>query len=230
MAINMRLKQKSTVVIVVPAYNEEPVIQSVIQKIQKAGFRKIIVVDDGSTDGTGGIAKKAKALVITHILNRGKGAAIRTGIEAAKFLNASIVITMDGDGQHNSREIDFFIKKIQKGYSVVLGSRFLGKNIMPFRKRVYNYIGNIFTWILFGLWVTDSQSGFRAFSAQACRVIDTNYERYEYDSEVIQEIRRHQLSYCEVPITVQYSSYSQEKENKQSFTNGLQTIFKMLIT
>src|SRR4030042_5166562 len=91
--------------IVIPAFNEEPVIRDVITKVKKEGYSNIIVVDDGSPDSTSAQAKKAEAIVLRHILNRGKGAAIKTGMEAAKIMGADIVVTFDGDGQHDPKDI-----------------------------------------------------------------------------------------------------------------------------
>src|SRR3989344_8746244 len=113
--------------IVIPAYNEEKVIQDVIREIQAAGYRNIVVVDDGSADQT---YEKARAMqsvvVLKHLINRGKGAATKTGIEAAKMLGAGIIVTMDGDGQHNPEDIARLIKPIKDNHcDVVLGTRLI---------------------------------------------------------------------------------------------------------
>jgi glycosyltransferase involved in cell wall biosynthesis len=130
--------------IVIPAYNEEKVIGKVIADIKKEGYRNIIVVDDGSTDKTEEVAKKKGATVLRHILNRGKGAAAKTGLEYAKSQNTDIVVTLDGDGQHNPKDIKKMIKKINDGYEVVLGSRFLNKkNKMPIFNRLANFFANV---------------------------------------------------------------------------------------
>jgi CO dehydrogenase/acetyl-CoA synthase epsilon subunit len=99
---------------------------------------------------------------------------------------------------------------------------------MPAHKILANKVGNFFTWLLFGLWVTDSQSGLRAYSRHAANVIDTKSDRYEYDSEVISEIRKYKLKFKEVPIAVRYTKYSMGKMQKQGFLNGLKTLWKML--
>ena len=84
--------------------------------------------------------------------------------------------------------------------------------------------------MIYGLWVTDSQSGFRAYSKKAIKLINTQTDRYEYDSEVIREIKRHDLKYIEVPIEVRYTDYSMNKVNKQGIKNGIKTLIKMLIS
>ncbi|MFZ2976070.1 MAG: glycosyltransferase family 2 protein [Candidatus Moraniibacteriota bacterium] len=216
--------------IVIPAFNEGNIIQEVIREIQKAGYEKIVVVDDGSSDDT---FSKAQELlpntVFRHRLNRGKGAATKTGIEAAKILDADIIVTLDGDGQHDPSDIVKLTAPIEfDNFDVVLGTRLLNPEGMPKHKILANKIGNFFTWYFYGLWVTDSQSGFRAYSKRASEIIDTKSDRYEYESEVIREIKKHKLKYIEVPITVRYTEYSMGKVQKQSFLNGLKTLYKMV--
>ncbi|MDQ1284107.1 MAG: hypothetical protein QG620_455 [Patescibacteria group bacterium] len=220
---------ENKIFIVVPAYNEEKVIQDVILEIQNAGYQNIIVVDDGGTDNTRAVAERAGATAIRHKINRGKGAATKTGIEAAKLLRADIIVTIDGDGQHDPQDIKKLIEPIKNGrIDVVLGTRLLDPAGMPWYKIIQNKIGNIITWYLFGLYVTDSQSGFRAYSRRAAELINTKSDRYEYDSEVIREIYLRKLKYIEVPITVRYTEYSMGKIQKQSFWNGVKTVYKMI--
>lgn len=216
--------------IVIPVFNEERVIQEVILEVQKAGYSDIIVVDDGSADET---CKKAKEMgevvVLRHKINRGKGAATKTGIEAAKLLGADIIVTMDGDGQHDPEDIKNLIRPILDGKcEVVLGTRLKNTTGMPWHKILANHVGNAITWYLFGLWVTDSQSGFRAYSRLAADKINTRADRYEYDSEVIREIYIYKLKYKEVPIKVRYTEYSMGKVQKQGFINGIKTVYKMV--
>ena len=173
--------------IVLPAYNESKIIQEVIKEIQDAGYRKIIVVDDGSQDNTYEVARTLPDVIaLRHKINRGKGAATKTGMEAAKHLGAEIIITMDSDGQHNPGDIAELIKPIQEGkYHVALGTRLKNPKGMPWYKIWANHIGNGLTWYIYGLWVSDRQSGFRAYSRQAAHLSNTRTDRYEYDSEFI---------------------------------------------
>lgn len=215
--------------IVLPTFNEEKVIQNTLREIKNAGYENIIVVDDGSKDQTYRRAKEVeKVIVLRHRLNRGYGAAIKTGIEAAKLLGADIIATMDGDGQHDPKDISKVVAPIIKNeVEVVLGTRLKNPKKMPFYKRIQNYIANIITWYLFGLWVTDSQSGFRAYSRNALEKINTRYDRYEYASEVLREIYIYKLKFKEVPIQVRYTEYSMNKEHRQNLWNGLKTLYKM---
>jgi len=217
-------------IIVIPAYNEAEVIQSVIREIKSAGYENIVVVDDGSADDTR--ARAAELIgknALRHKLNRGKGGATKTGIEAAKILGADIIVTVDGDGQHDPKDIQKLIAPILENKAdVVLGTRLIDPTGMPLHKIIANHIGNFFTWYLFGLWVTDSQSGFRAYSRRAADLINTKADRYEYDSEVIREIYIYKLKYIEIPISVRYTAYSMGKVQKQGFINGLKTLYKMV--
>lgn len=112
------------VFIVIPCYNEEKVIKKVIKDIKNEGWKNIIVVDDGSTDNTLQKAKEEKVFALRHVINRGKGAAVKTGLEFAKTKDADIVVTIDGDGQNNPKEIKKMVKKIEEGFEVVMGTRF----------------------------------------------------------------------------------------------------------
>ncbi len=223
-------EKNAKIFIVIPAFNEAQIIQSVIKEIQSAGYQNIIVIDDGSTDDT---QKQAEELIgkkaLRHKINRGKGGATKTGIEAAKIFNAEIIVTIDGDGQHDPKDIEKLTEPIIKNHcDVVLGTRLINPLGMPRYKIIANHFGNFFTWLLFGLWVTDSQSGFRAYSRHAAKLINTKSDRYEYDSEVIREIYRYKLSYKEIPIAVRYTAYSMGKIQKQGFINGLETLYKMI--
>lgn len=215
--------------IVLPAYNEETVIQDVIREIQVAGYKNIIVVDDGSSDKTFEKAQETGVVALKHRLNRGKGAATKTGIEAAKLLDAGIIVTMDSDGQHNPEDIARLIEPIQKNHcDVTLGTRLKNPKGMPWYKILANHIGNAITWYFYGLYVSDSQSGFRAYSRHASELINTKTDRYEYDSEVIREIYTYKLKFCEVPIEVRYTEYSMGKIQKQGFLNGIKTLYKII--
>jgi glycosyltransferase involved in cell wall biosynthesis len=217
------------VFIVIPAYNEETVIADVIAEIRAAGYENILVVDDGSRDTTYEKAQETGVTALRHRLNRGKGAATKTGIEAAKLMGADIVVTMDGDGQHSPADIEKLVAPIRDGHcDVVLGTRLKNPEGMPKYKIVHNWIGNAIVWYLYGLWVSDSQSGFRAYSRHASEVINTRTDRYEYDSEVIREIYKYKLTYREVPIEVRYTEYSMGKIHKQSLGNGIKTLYRMI--
>ncbi|EKE18626.1 MAG: hypothetical protein ACD_9C00280G0002 [uncultured bacterium] len=175
-------------------------------------------------------SKETGIIALKHFINRGKGAAVKTGIEAAKLLEADIVITIDGDGQHNPKDIEKMLNLINEGYDVALGTRLKNPKGMPAYKILANHVANFCTWAIYGLWVTDSQSGFRAYSKKAIELIDTKTDRYEYDSEIIREIHRNRLKFIETPIEVRYTEYSMSKVHKMNLKNGFKTLVKMLIS
>ncbi|MBI4135629.1 glycosyltransferase family 2 protein [Candidatus Uhrbacteria bacterium] len=229
------------IVVVIPAYNEEQTVGDVVRSISmihdSRSMIQTIVVDDGSSDKTAQVARLAGAFVLRHPINRGLGAALSTGIAGALKLGADVMITLDGDGQHDPAEIPSLIAPIVKGEAeVVLGSRFMKtlkhENIkalhnIPRHRQIANLCGNLFTWLLFGIWVSDSQSGFRAFSANAARQLRLRTSTMEVSSEIIREIARLGLNMKEVPITVSYTKYSLSKG--QGFFRGLQTLWKLIV-
>lgn len=219
------------VFIVIPCYNEEKVIKKVIKDIKNEGWKNIIVVDDGSTDNTLQKAKEEKVFALRHVINRGKGAAVKTGLEFAKTKDADIVVTIDGDGQNNPKEIKKMVKKIEEGFEVVMGTRFKKKkNKIPTFNKLANRFANIFIFIVYGIMVSDSQSGFRAYGKKALKLLDLKMDRYEFDSEVIREIARNKLKYTEIPIDVFYTEYSKSKKQKQNLVNGIKTMIRIILS
>ena len=218
-------------VIILPAYNEAKVISQVLKDLKKNTQTlpvktQIIVVNDGSTDQTAALAKKQSVLVLTHLLNRGYGAALQTGIEYARRIKADYAVTFDADGQHYPQDITKILTNLNQGFDIVIGSRFLLKNKIPFLRRIILKIANLTTFIFFGTWVSDSQSGFRGFSHKALTKIKLSANRMEVSSELYGELKKHQLSYSEVPISVRYTSYSLSK-GQQNF-NSLNILLKLI--
>ncbi len=219
------------VFIVIPCYNEEKVIKKVIKDIKNEGWKNIILVDDGSTDNTLQKAKEEKVFVLRHVINRGKGAAVKTGLEFAKTKDADIVVTIDGDGQNNPKEIKKMVKKIEEGFDVVMGTRFKKKkNKIPTFNKLANKFANVLIFLVYGIMVSDSQSGFRAYSKKALKLLDLKMDRYEFDSEVIREIARNKLKYTEIPIDVFYTEYSKSKKQKQNLVNGIKTMVRIILS
>ena len=215
------------VIAIIPAYHEASVIAGVVRKTVSF-VDEVVVVDDGSEDRTGETARVAGSRVYTHVLNRGLGAALSTGIAAALKRGADVIITLDADGQHDPVEIPNFVRAInEKKVDAVIGSRFLGKTEMPALRRVYNRIGNLLTYLLFGIRTTDSQSGFRAFTRRGAQRLELKTNRMEVSSEFLKEIHDKQISFCEIPCSVKYTDYSMSKG--QSFGVGISTAFKLVL-
>ena len=218
----------SRVFIVIPAYNEERSIGRVIKGLKKEGYKNIIVVDDGSKDNTYRIAKKERVLVYRHSINRGLGGALGTGLGAALQNNADIIVTFDADGQHNPKEIKKVISPIRlREADFVIGSRLLDPKGMPLIRRVGNWGFNVITLVLFGVWTTDSQSGFRAMSRKAAEKIQIKTNRMEVSSEFLSEIKRNKLRIKEVPVKAIYTKYSMQKG--QSSLNAFKILAKLIL-
>lgn len=216
------------VFIVIAAYNEEKKIGSVLRELKKS-YKNIIVVDDGSKDNTYDVSLKEKVTVLRHVINRGQGAALKTGIDYALRKDADIIVTFDADGQFLASEISKIMRPVEKREAdVSLGSRFLGKTInMPFLKKVVLKLGVFVVFLLYGIRVTDSQCGFRALSKNAAKKIRITSNGMEHAGEIFWEIIRNDISYKEVPITVIYDEYSLKKG--QPWTRSLKLGIKMLI-
>lgn len=218
--------------IILPAYNEEEKIGEVLKSLPRRikGISEIekVVIDDGSTDKTSEIALKSKATVLKHVINRGLGGAIGTGFEYARNNNADIVVTFDSDGQHRPQDIEPLIKPIlDKKADVVIGSRFVKFQKMPLDRAVINIFSNIATFILFGIWTSDSQSGLRAFNRRAIEKIEIRTQKMEVSSEIFREIKRNNLGFVEIPIQAIYTEYSRSKGQKN--TNAIPTFYKLFL-
>lgn len=216
------------------AYNEERTVGAVIDDV-KTVTSNIVVVDDCSSDQTGTIARQHGAVVLRHILNRGKGAAIRTGTAYALVHGADTIVHFDADGQHHAKDIPALIAPLVRGeVDVVLGSRFLQDSITNISKTrtVLLKLGIFFTWWMSGIRLTDAHNGMRAFSRRAAEQIIITEDRFAYASELIDEIRRLKLRYAEVPVTITYTDYSRQKGQRSinAIAIGLKMIWKKLLT
>jgi glycosyltransferase involved in cell wall biosynthesis len=213
-------------VAVIPALNEASRIAAVV-KAAASHVDRVVVVDDGSTDGTGEIARAAGAFVLRHPENCGAGAATMTGIEAARRLGAANVVTLDADEQHDAKDIPSLLAALAGGVDVVFANRFGQKNRIPFVRRVFNAIGNIVTLVATGMWVSDSQCGYKAFGPKAVAELDLRMNGFEFCTEIVRECVQRKWAHAEVPVKVLYSEYTLAKG--QSFANGVKTALKILL-
>lgn len=215
--------------IIISAYNEETRIIKVLEDLKKHNYSKLIVIDDGSTDNTKQIAKKHGAIVLSHIINRGRGAAVQTGFDYALKNNAEIVVTMDGDGQHQAKDIESLIKPIkEKKVDVVLGSRFLEKRDKVPKLRKFLLKGSILAERIFlnGIKLTDAHNGFRAFSQEAIKKINITMNDRAYCSDLVEQIKKNKLKYAEVPVDI---IYTKETLKKGLSIEAIKVFIKMIL-
>ena len=198
---------------VIAAYNEAGSIGAVLDGLSDA-VEAIVVVDDGSADGTAEMASRHKAHVLRHLVNLGQGAALQTGIRYALDEGAEVVVTFDADGQHDPKDIPRLVAALD-GADVALGSRFLGSTeAMPMTRRLVLRAAVCFTRLTTGLALTDSHNGLRAFSRGAAARLRIRQNRMAHASEILEEIANHKMSYAEVPVCIRYTAYSLAKGQK----------------
>jgi glycosyltransferase involved in cell wall biosynthesis len=164
------------------------------------------------------------------VINRGQGAALQTGIRFALKKGAQAIVTFDADGQHDVHEVQAMLERLGHGdVDVVLGSRFLGKSAegMPVSRWMVLKLGVLFTRVVSRIGVTDTHNGLRVLSRKAAEKIRITMDRMEHASEILDEICRHQLRFCEHPVTVRYTAETMEKG--QSSLNGLRIASKLLL-
>lgn len=216
--------------IVIPAFNEEKVIKSVLKKIPgKISNVNLdyLVINDGSIDQTEQILIEGQANFVTHPINRGLGAALGTGFEYARLNDYDLLITLDGDGQHDPTDMPVIIKPIIDGKAdFVVGTR-LKKKGMPRSRKVLTFLATLATYFFTGVWTTDSQSGFRAFSKQAISKIFIKVDRMEVSSDFFKQAKDNNLKVKEVPIKAIYTEYSLKKG--QNILNSFNILAKLAL-
>jgi glycosyltransferase involved in cell wall biosynthesis len=203
-----------SVIAVIPAYNEELAIGSVVLRT-RPHVDHVIVVDDGSTDRTAEIANVAGARVIRHPVNRGYGGALQTIFKIARELRPDALVILDADGQHNPDDIPKLVQGIKSGADVVIGSRFLKgtKNHIPAYRKLGMKILDGFTKFASSTPVTDSQSGFRAYGKNAIHAIEIGEDNMSAGSEILIQAAQKHLVINEVPIGVRYDINGSSSKN-----------------
>lgn len=216
------------IVAAIPAFNEEKTIAKIVVRAMKQVDR-VVVVDDGSTDDTAMIAERLGAYVIRHEENKGYGAAIRSCFSAAKDLAADVLVTLDGDGQHDAEQIPEVIEPILNGEAeVVIGSRFHegSESQIPRYRLAGMRMLNEATKRISRQGITDSQSGFRAYSRKAIDSIRIYETGMGVTSEIGIRTNEAGLRITEVPIRVEYSGLKSSSQNP--LMHGLEVISALL--
>lgn len=219
----MEKREKEMLVAVIPAHNEEKTIAEVVRETKKH-VDEAIVVDDASIDNTASLAEKAGAIVLRHAVNLGLGGALKTGCDAASFLNAGIIITLDGDGQHDPSEIPKLVSTLKKKkLDAVFGERPFNKK-MPFVKKLGNRFFNKFSKYFFGIKVKDTQTGFRVFTAESYKKIRWKSRDYAVASEMLINSEEQKLKYSGKQIKTIYN----DAHKGTTMLDGLKIMNRML--
>ena len=216
--------------VVVPAYNEARQIGRVVRALTAAGY-EVVVVDDGSADGTAEAVASLPAHVLRHAVNLGQGAALETGMRYALGQGAEYVVHFDADGQHRVSDVATLVQPLRDGTAdVVLGSRFLdpgGRQTVPFLKRLLLRAGIVLNGLLTRLWLSDAHNGLRALTRTAAAEIHFRENGYAHASEILGQIRSRRLRCVERPTTVLYTEYSRRKG--QPMWNAVNIVFDLLL-
>ena len=224
---SLKVRRKPKIVAAIPCLNEERTIGSVVVKTKKYVDEVIVVIDDGTVDATAEVAAGAGATVHHHGQNRGYGAAIHSALEQGRQLKAEVLVILDGDGQHDPKDIPHLVEPLLEGKAdVVVGSRFLGQAIRPplYRRmgqRVLTAVTNLGS----GQRISDSQSGFRAYSAKALSALDLAESGMSVSSEIQFAIRRGGLRVAEVPIDVSYM----DRAKRSPAAQGVAVLSRLMV-
>ena len=216
------------VLAIIPAYNEESTIAQVINSLREEGLSRIVVVDDGSSDSTATEAARAGAKVLRHIMNRGPGAATQTGLDYARRTSAPCAVTIDADYQHDPKDVELLLDAVREdGADMVIGNRFMkGTNYIPGSRVLYNALANVATYLFSSHWVSDTQSGYKAFSRKAIERLRLSHDGFAFCSEIIIKAQRARLRIAEVPIRVNYSPETIRKG--QGLGTGVRTLANLV--
>ena len=209
------------VYILIPIFNEEKKIKSVISELLPS-FKNIVAVNDGSTDSTQEILESLDVVILRHSINLGAGAAISTGFRFIQNQkNAQAVVTFDADGQHSVEDAKAFAREILLcKEEVIFGSRFIKSKLnIPTIKRIVLSVVVFFTNLLSKVNLSDAHNGLKAIKKTALKKIDINIDQYGYESQIINEVSRKGITYKEMPTNTIYTEYSKNKGQK--LNNGL---------
>ncbi len=214
--------------IVIPVYNEAQVLLDVLTSLL-ATFENVICVDDGCTDNSPNIVNSTKALLVSHPMNLGQGAALQTGIEAAlQIPQVKYLVTFDSDGQHSVADALAIVERLRLGdIDVVFGSRFLDERTeLGVLKKIVLKLAVLYTNALSGVKLTDAHNGLRAFTRNVAEHIELTHNGMAHATEIVNQISRGKFKYTEMPVHIVYTEYSKAKG--QSLWNSVNILFDLI--
>jgi glycosyltransferase involved in cell wall biosynthesis len=203
--------------VIIPSYNEAKTIQTVLERVQATGLaHEIILIDDGSTDGTrdflGNLGGSPGICVIIHEKNLGKGAAVRDGISAS---TGEVILIQDADLEYDPRDYPVLLKPIQENMAdVVFGSRFLGgpRRVVMFWHMVANKILTFSTNLLYNTILSDMETGYKVFRREILEGVKLRANRFEFEPEFTAKVLKRKARVYEVPISFNPRNYSDGKK------------------
>jgi len=201
------------VFIIIPAFNENTVIKSVVEEISQFNY-SIIVIDDGSEISLLPLLRNMPVDYIRHRINLGQGAAIQTGIEYALTKGAEYIVTFDADGQHDTIDIQKLLDPLQNNKAdIVFGSRFIENSTqnMPKGRKFVLLLARLFNFFITGLFLSDAHNGLRAMNKKAASLIKIKENGMAHASEILVQVKNKKLRFVEVPVTIKYTTYSTKK-------------------
>jgi glycosyltransferase involved in cell wall biosynthesis len=220
----------SSIFIILPAYNEEPMIRAVLQSLIQLNY-SIVVVDDGSGDNTWSVIEDLPVQALRHAINLGPGAALSTGMKFALQQGAEIMVLFDADGQHRMEDVDVLLEPLlAKEADVVFGSRFLraaDKELVPPLRRLFLKGAVMVNALMTGAWLNDAHNGFIALTREAALKVRLREKGFAYHSELLNQVRKLGLRYVERPTTITYSEYSRAKG--QSMWNAVNIVLDLML-
>lgn len=214
--------------IVIPLYNEATVIASVVEGLLPS-FPNVVCIDDGSTDGSGDIARSAGAKVVTHPINLGQGASLQTGFEYALSHSAEYVVTFDADGQHRVVDAVAMVDRArEEDFAIVFGSRFLDDRTKPgILKKIVLKTAVWVTNVTTRTKLTDAHNGLRVIRRDALLQVKLRQDRMAHGTEIVVQLGRTKLPFAEQPVEVLYTDYSKAKG--QSLLNSVNILVDLVI-
>ncbi|MGC5076990.1 glycosyltransferase family 2 protein [Agrococcus sp. DT81.2] len=214
--------------LVVPLYNEAPVVREVIEAARRT-FPNVVCVDDGSADDSAAQARAGGAHVVRHSINLGQGAALQTGLRyALRDPGARWIVTFDADGQHRIEDALRMVERLRdEPLDIVIGSRFLDGRTKPgLLKRAVLRAAVVFQRITSGVKLTDAHNGLRAMTRETAARIRITQNRMAHASELVDQLGSLELRYAEEPVHVIYTEYSRSKG--QSLWNSVNILSELI--